>query len=286
MTQPSASNPATPPVTLPGGVAPRNRVLAVDWQWNTDASNTQFRDHVFTRSSAKRRTFVNVDFRYSTFDAAYFRSCTFDSCDFTGCRFIGTNFHGSSFTGCTFDYAVFERTLIDNAILDTGCPALENLKLRFARTLRTNFQALGDAASVNKAILVELDATAIHLHKAWASNESYYRKKYGGWHRFGAFFDWASFKSLDLLWGNGERPGKLARFICILMLVIAAADVMFHRDPRIVASYGSALLMAPQVFLATTASPFGGLATVAIAFARLVIFGLFISILVRRFARR
>jgi hypothetical protein len=115
-------------LAIPDGVAHRDRIIAVDWQWTADPINRPFIDHVFTRSSAKQRTFTYVDFRYSAFEACYFRSCKFDSCDFTGCRFIATNFHGSTFTGCKFDYAVFERTLIDSTILDTECPAVENLK--------------------------------------------------------------------------------------------------------------------------------------------------------------
>src|SRR4051794_5362342 len=127
------NQPLTPTLTespsLPNGIGHRDRVIAIDWQWNADLSNRRFTDHVFTRSSAKQRTFAHVDFRYSLFDGCYFRNCTFDSCDFTGCRIVATNFHGSSFVGCKFDYAVFERTIIDNTILDTGCPAVENLKL-------------------------------------------------------------------------------------------------------------------------------------------------------------
>ncbi len=93
-----------------------------------------------------------MDFKYCVFDGCYLRQCTFDSCDFTGCRFVGSSFHGSTFTGCKFDYAAFERTIITSDILDTCCPPFENLKLRFARTLRTNYEALGDSDAVNKAL--------------------------------------------------------------------------------------------------------------------------------------
>ena len=75
------------------------------------------------------------------------------------------------FTGCKFDYSIFERTLIDADLLDTECPGQENLKMRFARTLRMNFQQVGDAKAANRAIKVELQATMAHLHKAWRSTE-------------------------------------------------------------------------------------------------------------------
>lgn len=263
------------------------RWLLSDVQWLADANDAKFPDHIFTRTSAKKRTFSGVDFRYCTFDACYFRDCGFDSCDFTGCRFLNCNFHGSRFIGCKFDYAAFERTFIDNAILDECCPAYENLKLRFARSLRANFQALGDAESVNKAILVELDATGVHLTKAWTSNESYYRKKYRGLRRIKAFFAWLEFKILDLLWGNGERPGRLARSVLFFLVLLAIYDAITHGDPWSLHSYLAALLRSPATFLGTSASPpFGEFVTTTVAFLRLVAFGLFISILVRRFARR
>jgi hypothetical protein len=74
---------------------------------------------------------------------------------------VNTQFSGAKFSGCKFDYATFEKTLIDARVLDTECPGLENLKMRFARSLRTNFQQLGDADAVNKAMRVELSATEI-----------------------------------------------------------------------------------------------------------------------------
>ena len=60
---------------------------------------------------------------------------------------------------------------------------------------------------------VELQATEIHLHKAWRSNESYYRKKYSGPSRVGALIEWTSFKVLDFIWGNGESTWKLLRAV-------------------------------------------------------------------------
>lgn len=110
---------------------------------------------MFIRLIAKGKRFTKIDFKYSIFDTCYLRNCIFDSCDFTGCHFIGVNFYGASFTGCVFNYATFEKTIIDSEILNVGCPGWENLKLKFARTLRMNFQQLGDSQDVNKAIKFE-----------------------------------------------------------------------------------------------------------------------------------
>jgi len=243
-----------------------------------------FTHHIFTRLTALKVRFVRVDFRYTTFDACYLRKCTFDSCDFTGARFVNTNLHGSGFTGCKFGYVTFEKTIVDSDILDMCCPPFENLKARFARTLRMNYQSLGDASSANKAILVELEATEVHLHKAWQSNESYYRQKYQ--HRARAFVSWSWFTVLDFVWGNGERPWKLVRTVALLLLLMGVGDALFFRDAGLMSSYWEAFLDAPQIFMGAKETKYPGLLTAAVIFTRLIVFGLFLSILIRRLAQR
>ena len=263
------------------------RVHQIDKKFDENVSNSKFVNHLFVRLVAKDKRFTNIDFKYSIFDTCYLRACIFDSCDFTGCRFVGTNLHGSNFSGCKFDYSSFERTVIDNDILDTGCPGHENLKMRFARTLRMNYQQLGDAKSANKAIGVELQATEIHLHKAWRSNESYYRKKYAGWDRFKAFIEWVQFKLLDFIWGNGESPSKLLRATLIAFFLMSLIDVWTFRDPQRLDSYRQAFVAAPQIFLGTLSpSYYPSLYLTIILFIRLVAFGFFMSIMIKRFNRR
>lgn len=264
-----------------------HRVHATDKKFDDDIENAKFVNHLFVRLVAKGRRFVNVDFKYSIFDTSYLRNCIFDSCDFTGCRFVGTNLYGSSFTGCKFEYSNFERTLVDSDILDTGCPGTENLKMKFARTLRVNYQQLGDASSVNKAIQVELKAAEIHLHKAWSSNESYYRKKYARWERAKVFIKWIRFKILDFIWGNGESTIKLVRSVFFVFLGMALIDVVAFRNPQLMSSYLNSLCEAPQIFLGTlTPASYPKSYLTAVLFVRLVMFGFFMSIIIKRFNRR
>lgn len=264
-----------------------NRVHQIDKKFEADVSNAQFVNQLFVRLVAKGVRFTNVDFKYSIFDTCYLRNCTFDSCDFTGCRFVGTNLYGSSFSGCKFDYSMFERTVVDSDILNTGCPGHENLKMRFARTLRMNYQQLGDAKSANKAIGVELYATEVFLHKAWQSNESYYRKKYAGWKRLKAFIEWAEFKILDLTWGNGESALKLLRTTVFTLFFMSIIDVVAFRDPQRLNSYAQAFIEAPQVFLGTfSPTHYPKSYLTAILFIRLVAIGFFMSIIIKRFNRR
>ncbi|GAG90275.1 unnamed protein product, partial [marine sediment metagenome] len=217
----------------------------------------------------------------------YLRNCVFDSCDFTGCRFISVNFHGTSFRGCKFDYATFERTIVDSNILDTSCPGWENLKSTFARTLRTNFQQLGDATSANKAIKVELEATEAHLYKAWKSNESYYRKKYEGLNRAKKFSEWLKFKVLDFIWGNGESAYKLVRSIIIIFLLMTIYNVLAFTDPAKISSYWNSILAIPPIFLGVTSpSHYPELYLTFIVFIRLAAIGFLLSIIIKKFSRR
>ena len=259
----------------------------MDEKFDSDISDAEFSNRLFIRLVAKGKRFKKVDFKYTIFDTCYLRNCVFDSCDFTGCRFISVNFYGASFNGCKFDYATFERTIISSDILDTGCPGWENLKLKFARTLRMNFQQLGDSASANKAIKVELEATEAHLYKAWKSNESYYRKKYVGLNRAIKFFEWLHVKALDFIWGNGESAFKLVRSIIFILLLMTLYDVLAFEDATKINSYWNSFLTMPEIFLGVTSpSNYHKFYLSSIVFTRLAAIGFFLSIIIKRFNRR
>jgi len=259
----------------------------LDEKFDSDVSNANFSNKLFIRLIAKGKHFEKVDFKYTYFDSCYLRNCVFDSCDFTGCRFIGVNFYGTSFSGCKFDYATFERTTIDSDILDTECPGWDNLKLKFARTLRMNYQQIGDSKSANKAIKVELAATEVFLFKAWKSNESYYRIKYASWKRLGKFFEWINFKLLDTIWGNGESTFKLIRSVIIVLIAMSVIDVLAFKNITQVSSYLHSFLEMPSAFLGISSPPGYPKSYLSfIFFIRLVAMGFFMSIIIKRFNRR
>jgi hypothetical protein len=254
----------------------------VDKRFERDVSDVAYDRHIFVRLVARKVRFTKVNFHQSSFDSCYLRNCIFDSCDFTGCRFVGTNLTGSSFSGCNFDYATFEKTQIESDILNDGCPGLENLKMRFARSLRINYQQLGDAKAVNMAISIELEATEAHLYKAWHSNESYYRKKYSGVRRVQLFFEWLRFRSLDLLWGNGESALKFARAVLVALILIAIFEAEAARQP-----YWHSVLETGQVFIgAVSSSSYPRTCLSSLLLVRLVAFGFLTAIIVKRFNRR
>ena len=259
----------------------------VDLKIDSDVINEDCSNKLFLRLISKGKRFENVDFKYTIFDTCYLRNCVFDSCDFTGCRFTGSNLYGSSFIGCIFDYVYFERTTIDDEILSVGCPRVENLKLKFARTLRQNFQQLGDSKAVNKAIKVELQATEVNLKKSWKSNESYYRKKYNGPKRVFKFFEWATFIMLDFIWGNGENVWKLVRSIVLFLLCMSIYDVVYFKNVINLSDYFHSFWETPSIFLGIKSpTNYPSIYLAFIATMRLLAIGFFLSILIKRFNRR
>lgn len=268
---------------------PGNREVITDLYVSKNIENEpkEYAFKVYVRLNARKQTIKKVNFQHCVFEGCYFNNCVFDSCNFTGCRFIACNFHLSAFTGCKFGYATFERCQIDDDILEQEAPREENLRMRFARSLRINFQQIGDAKAANKAISLELEATSIYLKKSWSSKESYFRDKYPGLKKVPQFFKWLEFGVLDAIWGNGESTLKLLRAILVVHLLIAAYSTLKFGNIWDLKSYLASLVASPGVFFGlTTPHPFPTWVLSLIASIRLVGFAFLTAILVKRFGRR
>lgn len=255
---------------------------------NVSTELENFKFIVFIRLNAKNITFKNVSFTHCIFDNCYLNHCVFDTCDFTGCKFLGSNFHQTAFRGCKFEFATFERSQIDDDILMSEAPREENLRMRFARSLRMNYQQIGDAKAVNKAISLELEATSIYLYKSWRSGETYYKEKYPGLlNGIVQFVRWSEFRMLDFVWGNGESILKLLRSILLSIIIIATYDSNTNGSPLNIGFYLSSLKIAPEVFLGIS-SPDNftkGVLSI-ITGTRFVSIALLTALLVKRFSRR
>lgn len=269
-----------------------NRKIILDKYVPKSISNENYQYTVFTRLNAvstKKNLirFENVRFDHCIFDGCYIRDCSFDSCSFVGARFVNSNFHGSSFSGCKFDYAFFDKTHVDVDILHRESPREENLKMRFARTLRMNFQQLGDAQAVNKAISLELRATETHLFKSWASNETYYREKYPGILKIGKFLQWVKFRTLDLIWGNGESILKLIATTLVLIAFVGLIDTFAYKDPYNLQNFIDSFKESPAIFFGILQkSEYPYIYAASIVVSRLTLFSMFTAILIKRFSRR
>lgn len=254
---------------------------------NSDLNEMDFHNKHFIRVGSKGHNFKKVDFSHTYFENCYFRDIIFDSCKFIGCKFINCNFQGSKFPDSDFDYATFEKTYIDSEILDNNSPSWNNLTLKFAKTLRMNYQGIGEYESVNKATKIELKATKEHLYESWRSKSIYYRTKYKGVKRIKMFFEWLMFKIEDFVWGNGENPIKLFRTGVILWCLMSIWDTIFNKDPDKISDYLLSFTQAPAIFMGikrTAEYPDWYITTITII--RFIGFALFTSIIIKRFNRR
>jgi hypothetical protein len=263
------------------------RVKIEDKIIDSDMDSINFNHVYFIRIGSKNQNFKKIAFCHSYFENCYFRNIVFDSCDFNGCKFINCNFQGSSFPGSTFEYATFEKTYIDSEILDNNSPSHNNLILKFARTLRVNYQGIGESEAVNKAIKIELNATKEHLYESWNSKKAYYRKKYKGIERFEMFLKWVSFKLLDIIWGNGESPIKLLRTSFIWLIAISFIDTIFFKNYNLLPDYFDSILSTPSIFMGINKPhSYPELYLSIITVSRFIGFALFTSIIIKRYSRR
>lgn len=255
---------------------------------NIENERQNLRFKVFIRLNAKGVRFKNVSFLHCVFEGCYINSCVFDSCDFTGCRFVASNFHQTKFAGCDFRYATFERTHIDSEILDSEAPREENLRMHFSRSLRMNYQQLGDAKSVNKAISIELGATSAYLYKSWISKETYYKEKYGGILKSSIqLLRWIEFWLLHAIWGNGESIFKLIRSLVLVLLCIAVYATLANGNSMDLSQYWNNLSRAPAIFLGVLSpTNFSTGVLSVITGTKLVSIALLTALLVKRFSRR
>ncbi len=255
---------------------------------NIENEQQNLRFKVFIRLNAKGVRFKKVSFLHCIFEGCYINSCVFDSCDFTGCRFVASNFHQTRFAGCDFRYATFERTHIDSEILDSEAPREENLRMHFSRSLRMNYQQLGDAKSVNKAISIELGATSAYLYKSWISKETYYKEKYGGILKSSIqLLRWIEFWLLHAIWGNGESILKLIRSLALVLLCIAVYATLTNGNSMDLSQYWNNLSRAPAIFLGVLSpTNFSTGVLSVITGTKLVSIALLTALLVKRFSRR
>ncbi|PTQ64635.1 pentapeptide repeat protein [Nitrosomonas oligotropha] len=245
---------------------------------NTDLSVRRL-SHVFAVDVA----FFDVNFKQCDFANSYFRNCRFIRCNFTGATIKDSNFRGSQFEECNFRYTSWEKSILDEHFLDSCLPSEENLARDLVRSLRVNFSQIGNYDAVNKAASIEVSLTGQHLYNAAYSRQSYYRSKYKGWARISNAISHARWKTLDLLWGNGESILRVA--LSGLVVVIVAALALLHNHSQLI--FSDALWSAFYGFWGIQSGvklpdPYA----VTLTIIRFILFGLFMAILVKKLSRR
>lgn len=258
---------------------------------NKEIVNENFQYFIFTRLVANKYTrFVNVDFSYCIFDNAYMRNCVFDNCKFIGCKFAGSNFLSSNFVKCNFEYANFEKTFVDVDSIVDNLSESPNLRHRMLKSLRVNFQQLGDIDAVNRMILLELDASEQYLRLASFSDKEYILKKHGGFKkRTLALLRLINFHFFNLIWGNGEKIQNLILFFVFILITIVFYDMLHvgvDKSDSIKYLFNS-IQKAPVVFFINIYPDYySDFFKTILVFLKLFIFALFTSIIIKRLNRR
>lgn len=278
-----AGNEAAPNVPTIARLSVARRVLErVNWK------NRYFKDF-----NALNTEFRECDFRYSYFERAYFRKAKFVSCNFEGAIFVDCNLKSSNFYGCDLKFARFQRSLVDLDDLIASLPAEPNIRQEILQNLRANAIEVGDYASQSRLILQEIEASKRHYRYALSGFDSYYRKKYLGYlPKFKALIHLAGLQLSGLVWGHGEKSGRLlisSAFLLALLTVVNFWSVL----PTVSWSETNGGLKifeyVVQQFLDMSPDPkFRGFAFVdyAAVVMRYVYIGLFISVLYKSISHR
>jgi hypothetical protein len=188
-------------------------------------------DHfrVTDASGYARWKFEKCSFKYARFDDVYFRDSVFVECDFTGSKFRECNFRGARFDRCVFKYASFRDTVLDVEAILRCLPSEPNLKRDLCRSLRMNFDAIGDSDASRQVHLRELEATDAHLKKIIDSDEAYYSKKYPDW--FARFVHGRIPRLrealLKFVWGHGESLGRLLGSGLLSVIVLSVVTSLY-----------------------------------------------------------
>jgi len=268
--------------------------IIVNKYFKNSITSINFQHHVFRDTGAKKLVFKNCDFSFCLLERAYFHACEFIDCKFIGARFVDCNFRNARFEGCQFEYSIFKSTLISHHQILKNLSPWPNVRRELLRTLRINAESIGDAEAVKEYVREELSASREHLKKARDGKESYYAKKYKGFHAkltiYGhsiwSWFDWH-------LWGHGEYPAKILRTI-IIILIFSTLHLLFNDQTfsvnltisNIISLSMKYFLESAFVFVGVIPDEFPDIVAALLSLTRYVSLGLFISVLYKRLARR
>lgn len=255
----------------------------------------KFEKYLFTRAVATNFLFKNIDFSKAIFDSCYLKDCRFTNCNFVGAKFTNCNLQGSYFEFCNFDYVIFEKTFVDDEIFSCA-PKRNNLKYKFARSLKLNYASIGDYIKASNAVKIELKATKSHLYDTWSLSDEYHLSKYGGIRRRSLqFWKWLKVCILDLLWGNGESLWRLIRFNLILFFILTVYHILHERTTDIITILNTFSVKVPSNYFGISVKGdsnenyffyYPEWLNLFLVITRLICFGLLMSIIIKKYNRR
>lgn len=272
---------------MPGLPIERERVA------HSTLNGKSLRGRRFDDLNANDTKFVSCDFSYSIFSRAYFHGASFEDCKFVGCRFYDSNLRGARFYGCDVRYATFHRSLVEPRELLATLPLEANLRRESLQNLRANAAEIGDFKSQRTYVIAEIEATADHLSRAIRGSDSYYKQKYNTFSkRLSAALQLFGLRLSGLVWGNGEKPGRIIISAAFFVLLLSLVN-LWAVAPRVgwQATHGGIAVLQysiDQLFDANPSATFRGFALIdyVLILMRYIYIGLFISVLYKTISHR
>lgn len=274
----------------------KDKMINESISWDTileEHCKNPFKNSIYIRvsQSGNSVTIKNIIFDHSYFFDCKLRKIHFENCSFVNCYFYNCDFSKSSFSNCDFRYSKFKDTLVNTDIFNSA-PRENNLLMKFSNNLRVNYRDLGDKSSEDIAIQYELNANEDHLYDSWISKNTYYRKKYKGFERFKKLLEWLSFELNKCIWGNGESFIRLILSSTIIILLLGVISSFIGEEFFSIEKLCSSVFFVFSYFIGSVDN--SEIKDIIksdnirnlVVLVRTVFFGLFISILIKKYSRR
>lgn len=173
----------------------------------------------FVRIGAKNARFESCSLTQCHFEDSYMRNAFFKDVDFTGSTFRNCNLEKASFQGCNLRYCTFQSTLLDRDEIIACLPVEPNLRRDLARSLRRNFENLGDKEGADAFLNLEIAAHEQELLGAFRRKTTYYKTHYSGVDQALAGLKFLGSKLSGFIWGYGHRVSRLlASYVALTFL--------------------------------------------------------------------
>ena len=181
----------------------------------------------FIDISFKSVKLQDSDFQNCIFVGCYFRRTTLSNCKFTGCRFYDCQFPKVALNNCNFQYTQFRQCQIPFDEMEYSLPAPQNIREQLCRNLSIQSANLGLSEDYRRYRESELKAREENLWNMAFGRSSWYREHYRGIEKPKAFCKWLYSKSNGLLWGYGDRLGRLLVSFTVFTLIIFPSLFLF-----------------------------------------------------------
>ena len=134
---------------------------------------------------------------------------------------------------CNFQYTQFRQCQIPFDEMEHSLPAPQNMREQLCRNLSIQSANLGLSEDYRRYRESELKAREENLWNIAFGRSSWYRKHYRGIEKPKAFCNWLYSRFNGLLWGYGDRLGRLLfsfiAFTLIFLLLFLSLDVTTYQ---------------------------------------------------------